>query len=255
MARPYRRSSVRETAPAKNEVHGSRSPLNITRRHSISGYLWQVSAGLQLLRIIPAFALTALLLAIVPGQGVAMVLRQSLLGGRRAAFLSVAGNSSGLIIWGAMSAVGLSAIFARSHTAFNILKYAGVAFLLGLAIQTLIQLKNEFGKFDVGGIAKTNDAAAYRLGLFTNLTNVKAAVFAVAFIPQFVPHKFSLGLGIFLLACVQSTVSFSWYTFLILAVDKSSVFLARPKVRRTLTGISAAGIVLLAIGLLLSHPR
>jgi len=33
------------------------------------------------------------------------------------------------------------------------------------------------------------------------------------------------------------------------------VFLAKPKVRRTLTGISAAGIVLLAIGLLLSHPR
>jgi len=57
------------------------------------------------------------------------------------------------------------------------------------------------------------------------------------------------------LACVQSTVSFSWYTFLILAVDKSSVFLDRPKVRRTLTGISAAGIVLLAIGLLLSKPR
>ena len=97
--------------------------------------------------------------------------------------------------------------------------------------------------------------AAYRLGLLTNLTNVKAAVFAVAFIPQFVPQRFSLGLGIFLLACVQSTVSFSWYTFLILAVDKSAVFLARPKVRRTLTGISATGIVLLAIGLLLSHPR
>lgn len=214
-----------------------------------------MNSGLQLLRIIPAFALTALLLAIVPGQGVAMVLRQSLIGGRRAAFFSVFGNSSGLLIWGAMSAVGLSAIFAKSHLAFNILKYLGVLFLLGLAIQTLLQLKREFGKFDVDSGAKTNAVAAYRLGLFTNLTNVKAAVFAVAFIPQFVPHHFSLGWGIFLLACVQATVSFSWYSFLIMMVDKSAIFLARPKVRRVLTGISAAGIILLAIGLLLSHPR
>ena len=214
-----------------------------------------MNSGVQLLQIIPAFALTALLLAVVPGQGVAMVLRQSLIGGKRAAFYSVFGNSSGLIIWGVLSAVGLSAVFAQSHTAFNVLKYVGVLFLLGLAVQTLIQLRKEFGKFDVDSGAKTDAAAAYRLGLFTNLTNVKAAVFAVAFIPQFVPHKFSLGVGIFILSCVQATVSFAWYTTLILAVDRAAVFLARPKVRRVLTGISAAGIVLLAIGLLLSHPR
>ena len=71
-----------------------------------------------------------------------MVLRQSLVGGRRAALYSVLGNSTGLIIWGAMSSVGLSAIFAKSHLAFSILKYAGVAFLVGLAIQTLFELRN-----------------------------------------------------------------------------------------------------------------
>lgn len=214
-----------------------------------------MNAGIQLLQITPAFALTALLLAIVPGQGVAMVLSQSLIGGRRAAFSSVLGNSTGLLIWGAMSGIGLSAIFARSHFAFNALKYIGVLFLLALAVSTLLQLRKESGKFDIQLGAKTNRWAAYRLGLFTNLTNVKAAVFAVAFIPQFVPHKFSLGVGIFLLACVQASVSFTWYLFLILAVDRSSVFLARPKVRRILTGVSAAGIILLAVGLLLSHPR
>ena len=214
-----------------------------------------MDAGLKLIEIIPAFALTALLLAIVPGQGVAMVLRQSLIGGKRAAFYSILGNSTGLVIWGSMSAIGLSVIFARSHLAFNVLKYLGVAFLLGLAIQTLLQLKREFGKFDTSSGAKTSAGAAYQLGLFTNLTNVKAAVFAVAFIPQFVPKHFALGTGIFILCLVQATVSFSWYSVLILAVDKSSVFLARPKARRTLTGISAVGITFLAIALLFTKPR
>ncbi len=210
---------------------------------------------LHLLAVVPAFALTALLLAIVPGQGVAMVLRQSLVGGSRAAFYSVLGNASGLIIWGALSSVGLSAVFAKSHLAFSILKYAGVAFLVFLALQTLWQLRKEFGKFDYSGGAKTSFTSAYRLGLITNLTNVKAAVFAVAFIPQFVPKNFSLGLGIFLLACVQACVSTTWYGFLVSVVDRASVFLARPVVRRSLTGISAAGILVLALGLLLTSPR
>ena len=210
---------------------------------------------IHLLAIIPAFAATALLLAVVPGQGVAMILRQSLLGGREAAFFSVFGNSTGLVIWGTMSAVGLSAVFAKSHFAFSLLKYAGVAFLTGLAIQTLLQLRNEYGKFNLTDMAKTQKFSAYRLGLFTNLTNVKAAVFAVAFIPQFVPKEFSLGWGIVLLSCVQATVSFSWYSVLILAVDKSAVILQRPKVRKTLTAISAAGIIVLAVGLLLTSPR
>ena len=94
-----------------------------------------------MISVIPAFALTALLLAVVPGQGVAMILRQSLVGGRNAAFYSVLGNTTGLIIWGALSSVGLSAVFAKSHFAFNLLKWAGVAFLTALALQTLWQLR------------------------------------------------------------------------------------------------------------------
>lgn len=210
---------------------------------------------LDLLKVIPAFALTALLLAIVPGQGVAMVLRQSIVGGKRAAITSVLGNSSGLVIWGAASAIGLSEVFAHSRSAYNVLKYAGVAFLVFLSIQTLLTLRNEHGKFDIKGGAKLGLGPAFRLGLLTNLTNVKAAVFAVAFIPQFVPNDFSLGLGIFILACVQATVSTTWYVFLVSAVDRASVALAKPKVRRALTGLSAGGILFLAMTLLLTSPR
>ena len=209
----------------------------------------------EILKVVPAFALTALLLAVVPGQGVAMILRQSLVGGKRAAIYSVLGNSSGLVIWGAASAIGLSAIFAKSHLAFNILKYAGVVFLIFLSLQTLTELRKEYGKFDYESGAKVQFGPAYRLGLITNLTNVKAAVFAVAFIPQFVPKNFNLGWGIFLLSIVQALTSSSWYSSLILAVDKAAVFLAKPKVRKSLTGISAAGILLLALGLLFTRPR
>ena len=191
----------------------------------------------------------------VPGQGVAMVLRQTIIGGSRCAYLSVLGNTAGLIIWGGLSSVGLSAVFAHSHLAFNLLKFTGVAYLSFLSIQTLFELRNDFGKFDYNGNASIKPLSAFRLGLLTNLTNVKAAVFAVAFIPLFVPKNFNLGAGIMILVAVQSIVSTTWYFSLVAAIDKASVILARPRVRRWLTGISAVGLLALALVLLFTTPR
>jgi threonine/homoserine/homoserine lactone efflux protein len=100
----------------------------------------------ELLSAVPAFALTTLLLVMVPGQGVAMVLRQSILGGSKAAFFSALGNCAGILTWAISSAIGLSAIFASSHTAYSILKWSGVLFLVVVSTQTLFTLKNEYGK-------------------------------------------------------------------------------------------------------------
>lgn len=210
---------------------------------------------MSIVPIVPAFALTALVLAMVPGQGVAMVLRQALTGGPRCAYISVTGNSTGLIVWGAASAIGLSQVFEHSHLAYDLLKDAGVLYLSALAMQTLLELRKQFGTFDSAGPASVRPAAAFRLGLLTNLTNVKAAVFAVAFIPQFVPRTYSLATGIVLLACVQALVSTFWYFSLVTSIAKAADFLSRPPVRRWLTGVSAAGLLGLAVILLLSSPR
>lgn len=184
-----------------------------------------------------------------------MVLRQSILGGSRAAFLSALGNCAGILTWTLSSAVGLSAIFARSHTAYTLLKWAGVIFLVVVSIQTLLTLKNEFGKFDLETKSDLSLVASFRLGLVTNLTNVKAAVYAVAFLPAFVPSDFSLGLGIFIFGSIWALVSITWNIFLIWTVKKSATYIQKPKVRRALTAISALGIMGLAIGLALSSGR
>ena len=209
----------------------------------------------ELLSAVPAFAFTTLLLVMVPGQGVAMVLRQSILGGSKAAFFSALGNCGGILTWSISSAIGLSAIFASSHTAYSILKWSGVVFLVVVSIQTLFTLKNEFGKFDLESKAEMNTWASFRLGLITNLTNVKAAVYAVAFLPAFVPKDFSLRLGIFIFGSIWALVSISWNIFLIWTVQKSATYIQKPVVRRVLTAISAIGIMFLALGLAISSGR
>lgn len=211
---------------------------------------------IDFLQVIPAFAFTVLIIVAVPGQGVAMVLRQSILSGKEAAFYSVFGNTTGLVIWGVLSSVGLSAVFQASPTAFNILKWAGVAYLTFLSIQTLMQLKNQAGRFEYESGEKAKAfGPAFRIGITTNLTNVKAAVFSVGLVPQFVPNSFNLGWGIFILSLIWAVISMSWYSMMILIVDRSAKWIQRPQVRRALTAFSAIGIAALAIGLAFTNAN
>jgi threonine/homoserine/homoserine lactone efflux protein len=205
-----------------------------------------------LLENLPSFIVATALLVMIPGQGVAMVLRQSIIGGPKAAFLSSIGNCLGILIWSVSSAIGLSAIFTRSDTAYSILKWSGVLFLTFISAQTFLSLRREFGKFDLDSNEVTSTWASFRLGLITNLTNAKAAVYAVAFIPAFIPKETSLGFGIIALGSVWALISIIWNIGLIWTVKKSSSYIQKPSVRRALTAISATGILGIAVGLALS---
>ena len=206
----------------------------------------------SLIQNLPSFIIATALLVMIPGQGVAMVLRQSIIGGPRAAILSSIGNCAGVLIWSISSAIGLSAIFAQSDLAYSILKWTGVIFLTGISIQTFLSLRKEFGKFDLESEVSTTAWGSFRLGLVTNLTNAKAAVYAVAFIPAFIPQETSLALGIIVLGTTWALISIVWNIGLIWTVKKSSTYIQRPQVRRALTAVSAIGILAIAGGLALS---
>ncbi len=206
----------------------------------------------SLIQNLPSFIIATALLVMIPGQGVAMVLRQSIIGGPRAAFLSSIGNCAGILIWSISSAIGLSAIFAQSDLAYSILKWTGVIFLTGISIQTFLSLRKEFGKFDLESEVSTTAWGSFRIGLVTNLTNAKAAVYAVAFIPAFIPQETSLALGIIVLGTTWALISIVWNIGLIWTVKKSSTYIQRPQVRRALTAVSAIGILAIAGGLALS---
>ena len=201
---------------------------------------------------LPSFVFATALLVMSPGQGVAMVLRQSIIGGPKAALLSSIGNCAGILIWSISSAIGLSAVFTQSDLAYSILKWAGVIFLSLISIQTFLSLRKEFGRFDLESTVTTSTWGSFRLGLVTNLTNAKAAVYAVAFIPAFIPQEAPLGLGIITLGATWAMVSIIWNIGLIWTVKKSSHFIQRPNVRRVLTAISAVGILAIAAGLAIS---
>ena len=206
-----------------------------------------------MLTAIYQFAIAAFLIGILPGQGMAMVLRQTLVGGRKIGLLSVLGNSTGLLIWGALSAAGLSAIFLSSEVAHLTLKFAGAVYLIYIGGKTLWHLRDDSKDFiGIDSGTAISPSAAFRTGLVTNLTNVKAAVFAVAFIPNFIPADFSISAGALILGVVWAIVSGSVYTSIIFAVHQVSHLLQSNRARRRIALASGIGVIFLGVTVALS---
>src|ERR1700722_17764981 len=130
---------------------------------------------------LPIFLGAALVLAITPGPGIFYVLARSLRGGRREGVLSAAGTFLGGLVHVAAAAFGLSAILAASAIAFEIVKYAGAAYLIYLGYRMIRSREQGMHDSDPGVSGGT-----FAQGVMTEVLNPKTALFFLSFIPQFV---------------------------------------------------------------------
>jgi len=143
------------------------------------------------------FLLAALTLLLIPGPAVLYIVTRSAQHGRRAGFASVLGVEVASLIHALAAALGLSAILLASATAFEVVKYAGAAYLVYLGIRTL--LSRDAPAAQVAPTATRLRSHVAR-GVLVNLLNPKTALFFYAFLPQFVdPRKGAIQGQIFLL--------------------------------------------------------
>lgn len=134
------------------------------------------------LSVLIPFAIASFILVITPGPAVLFVIARSLEQGRLAGIVSVVGVSVGAYIHVVAAAIGLSAILATSATAFSIVKYLGAAYLVYLGVTTLLQ-KSEHPT-DIT-VERKPLGQIFRQGIVVNILNPKAALFFLAFLPQF----------------------------------------------------------------------
>ncbi|MCR8826080.1 LysE family translocator [Pseudosulfitobacter koreensis] len=128
-----------------------------------------------------AFVPAALALNLTPGADMMFCLGQGLRSGPKAAVAASAGISLGAFIHTGLAGLGLGAVVATVPGAFEVIRWAGVAYLLFLAVQLL--RGDDAKRSKVGGMSVVR---AFRTGLVVNLTNPKVILFVVAFLPQFV---------------------------------------------------------------------
>ena len=140
------------------------------------------------------FGAAALALIVVPGPAVLYIVSQSLDRGRLAGFVSALGIAVGALVHVAAAAIGLSSLLVSSATAFNVVKYAGAAYLIGMGLWTIVRRR------DAGPQAAPSERRLRRRfgqGVIVNMLNPKTALFFFAFLPQFVdPEQGSAALQI-----------------------------------------------------------
>jgi threonine/homoserine/homoserine lactone efflux protein len=191
-----------------------------------------------------AFVITTWLLAMLPGPGQALMVRQTLTGGLRAAWAGIAGTATGLLIWTTAAAAGLSAVVPANPAAYTMIRTAGGAVLVVLGVSTLLSLR---GKTPQASDPAPARWGGYLAGLATNLGNPKAGVFAISLLPQFVTADGPVFLSSVALGGLWALVTASWYVVFTRAVNRGRSFATRPAVHRRLQAVTGGVLVLLGV--------
>ncbi|MCB1364773.1 MAG: LysE family translocator [Rhodobacteraceae bacterium] len=128
------------------------------------------------------FLLTALVVVIAPGTGVIYTLATGLGQGRRASVMAALGCTAGILPHLGAAALGLAAVLHTSALLFQVVKFAGVAYLLWLAWQAL----KSGGALSVSpGAARQAGWRIARRGALINILNPKLSIFFLALLPPF----------------------------------------------------------------------
>lgn len=133
------------------------------------------------------FVVAALALTVTPGPAVFYIVACGVEGGRAASLVSVLGITTGGLIHTAFAAIGLSAILASSATAFSVVKWLGVTYLIYLGLRRLLARDGADGEEPSHHAVEPESLPrVYRQAVLVDLLNPKVALFFLAFLPQFV---------------------------------------------------------------------
>ncbi|MFL6120624.1 LysE family translocator [Actinophytocola sp.] len=193
-----------------------------------------------------ALAGVILLSAMAPGPDFLVVLRSVLSSGRRAGMACAAGIACGLLVWAAVTSVGIAGLLAASAVAFTVVKLAGAGYLVYLGVRALLAARRGGYTQEAEPAKARSTGGAFAAGVLTNLLNPKVAVFFLALWPQFLPAHASV-LDTAALAAVAAGTALLWFLVLANVVTVLRRFLTAAKVRRAIDAVT--GTILIALGL------
>ena len=203
-----------------------------------------------------AWIAVALVLIVTPGPDTALIIRQALRKGARAASLSALGVSAGSSAWAVASVLGVAVLLEGSAAAFTVLKLAGAAYLIYLGVRSLI---GSFGTTPDAASdraplkpARHNASSAFAQGLLNNLLNPKAGAIFVTVMPQFIQPHDSLIRLLLMVACYDVIV-IAWLCTYSFAVSRAGQSRVGARVRWSLERLT--GMVMIGLGARLAFER
>jgi threonine efflux protein len=191
---------------------------------------------------------------IAPGADTAMVMRQAMVHGRKAAILTSVGVGTSLMFHLTYTILGLGLIISQSITLFNIIKWAGVAYLIYIGIQSFRagSVTLDVPDSPVMAAAPQSAVKGFALGFMANALNPKPVFFFLSIFSTIVSHQtpalIKYGYGAVMAACL-----IAWFVGM-------SLFLTTPRMRAGFERAGkwinrTSGAVFIAFGLKLATEK
>jgi homoserine/homoserine lactone efflux protein len=197
-----------------------------------------------------ALAGAGVLISFTPGAGAINTMSNSLNAGFRRSIWGILGQQAALIVHIVIVALGVGVLVSSSPIAFNVIRYAGAAYLVYLGIKQFLH-KPELGQGTAAALRYEPAFSMFRRGLWVNLLNPKAVVFFLAFMPQFIrPEQPLLPQYLVLSATVVMIDILVMWFFFAAAATSFQRFTRSARGQRTLN--RTFGVLFVAVGGLLA---
>lgn len=203
-----------------------------------------------------AYTAAATALVLIPGPGTAWIATQAIAGGARRGARAALGLETATLLHALAAGLGLSAVLATSAMAFELVKYAGAAYLIWLGIKTW---RERPPASSTGAVPEERLSASihgvYLRSVVTGLLNPKVAIFFLAFLPQFVhPERGWVPLQFLVLGALLSVIGLAHSLMLSLLIGRFGRRApANPRFERWKRW--ATGSVFVALGLRLATQQ
>lgn len=129
------------------------------------------------------FLLASFTLTISPGPDILYVISQSIIKGKKSAFMISLGLTTGLLVHTFLVAVGLSVIISQNENILNMIKLLSVFYFFYLIVMVFLKRKDNLKQSEEGFSENQ-----FKKGLIMNLLNPKVSLFFIAFFPNFLFH-------------------------------------------------------------------
>jgi homoserine/homoserine lactone efflux protein len=203
------------------------------------------------LHLFLAYCLAVAILVLLPGPIVTLVVANSLSQGSRSGFATVAGASIGNAILLGATAVGLLAFFALLSEIFQVVRWAGALYLIWLGIRAW-RAHGAQG-MAVAPAGTRSLGALFLQGFLVAITNPKALVFYIAFLPQFVDPHLPAAPQLLVMIGTMMIMAFLSDSAYALLAGRARGWFAAPERRRLQSRISGTLLIGVGCGLLLAR--
>ncbi|MEW2571196.1 LysE family translocator [Streptomyces sp. NPDC047070] len=201
-----------------------------------------------------AFLVAALALVVSPGPDMMFIVAMGGRGGPVTGVMAAAGVATAMLVHSVAAMLGLSALFTALPTLYHVLRWAGAAYLLYLAVKAF---RDRSVPVEEGAAVGPGRRRAFWQGAVTNLLNPKVILFNVAFLPQFVNPGLGHVMGqFFVLGVTIVVMGFVFDASVGLLSGRLSDLLRRSRrVARALNVFSGTVFTGLAVRLLVASPK